>query len=79
MTIEVFGHVRSLETYAMGKVLVTLGIEVSRVPDESTTRSGPTIKVIASNEETESYRPGMGIRIVIQPHDYARTSGETKS
>lgn len=79
MTIEVFGHVRSVETYPIGKVLVTIHVESSRMPDHTTVRTGPTIEIIASKEETASYRPGMGIAIQIRPHPTPSTSaGESK-
>jgi hypothetical protein len=69
MTIEVFGHVKSLGFYGGNKVLVEVQIEASRMPSP---RIGdpPVATFIADAAEVDMYRAGMGIAIQIRPHPY---------
>lgn len=68
MTIEVFGHVQSLEQGPRDQVAVLIQVESSRMCGEC--GNAPTIRIIASHAEVDSYRPGMEIKILIQPHIY---------
>lgn len=74
MTIEVFGHVKSLGFCGTGKVLVEIQIESSRMPNP---RPGdpPTATFIAKAGEVDMYRPGMAIAISIRPHLASPASG----
>lgn len=69
MTIEVFGHVQSLEHRGVDKVLVRIQVEASRM-DAGPNAKAPTITVVASPAEVDSYRPGMAIHIQIRPNLY---------
>ena len=79
MTIEVFGHIKSLGFAGGGRVYVEVQIESSRMPNP---RPGipPTATFIAKAGEVEMYRPGMGIAIQIRPHpaSTAETASEHK-
>lgn len=76
MTIEVFGHVKSLEFHGVGKVLVDVQIEASRMLGKPGT--APVVQFIATAAEVAEYKPGMGICIQVRPHAYA-ADGEVKS
>jgi hypothetical protein len=66
MTIEVFGHVQSLENYGGGKVKVHIHVERSRMTGKLLGED-PVISIIASLAETDVYRPGMQVRMLITP------------
>lgn len=66
MTIEVFGHVRSLTFHGTGKLLVDFQIEASRMIGEP--GKAPIVQFIATIDEVAGISPGMGICIQINPH-----------
>ena len=75
MTIEVFGHVAALEQGPRGKIVVRIQIEMSRMVGEA--GEAPFIEIIADPAEVDIYRPGMGIRLQIQPHSFeAKSEGK---
>ena len=67
MTIEVYGHVQSIEHAGAGHVLVRIQIEASRMPARSLGKE-PIIEIYASAAEAEMYRPGTQIHMQIRPH-----------
>jgi hypothetical protein len=74
MTIEIFGHVQAIENGG-GSIGVTLCVHVEAWRMYADHK--PVIlRVFASKAETEVYRPGMGVKIQIQPHQFtAKTEG----
>jgi hypothetical protein len=68
MTIEVFGHVQAIENGGHNDVTLCIHIEASRMYAD---HKPVILRVFASKAETEVYRPGMGVRIQIQPHQFA--------
>ena len=78
MTIEIFGHVKSLGFCGGDKVLVEVQIESSRMPNPHPGEP-PTATFIAKAAEVDMYRPGMGIVIQIRPRPASTVDGETKS
>jgi hypothetical protein len=69
MTIEVFGHVQALEHVGRDRVFVRIQVEASRMRAGSL-GAAPTIEILASPAEVDSYRPGMAIHIQIRPNLY---------
>lgn len=74
MTIEVFGHVHAIENGGGNDVTLCVHVEASRMYAD---HKSVILRVFASHAETEVYRPGMRVRIQIQPHQYA-PNPETK-
>lgn len=69
MTIEVFGHVQAIENGGgSNDVTLCIHVEASRMYGD---RKPVVLRVFASKAETEVYRPGMGVKIQIQPHHFA--------
>ena len=71
MTIEIRGHIQAIENAGAGHVLLTVQIEASRMPAGHLGKA-PIINVYASAAETDSYRVGMPIYILMWP-DLARS------
>ena len=74
MTIIFYGHVQAMDTGLLGKVRVRIQIEQSRML-AGPNGTAPIIEVIAEPQEMDVYRIGTGIKIQIQPHDFAANTG----
>lgn len=59
MTIEVIGHVQTMEHGGGDTVAMTFTLENARTPEP--------FKIIASRGEVEMYRPGTVIKMQIRP------------
>lgn len=73
MTIECYGHIVSLSQSSERKigckgVAVEIQLEQDRCPQR--------IVLHADLVEVSSYHPGMGVRLLLCPHDYMNDGGQ---
>lgn len=65
MTIDVYGHVQSLDHAGAGHVLVRIQVEASRMPCRAQGHP-PVMEIYASSDEVAEYRPGAQVHIQIR-------------
>lgn len=67
MTIDIYGHVQSLDHAGAGHVLLRVQIEASRMPARALGHP-PIVEIYASSDEVTMYRPGTPIHIQVRPN-----------